>query len=412
MGTFVTAVTAYPLQTRTLADTARNLTSWPQVVSHVSPEFGGIATSVPRLARASLSVSRHHCPILGFCHGDELLQLSQEEREGVVLYPPDRTPWMSNLSLRGRFARAIQASNGLHIHGLWQTHSMVSAALAKRCKRPYIISAHGMLEPWALRQRRVRKALYAALIEIKRLQRAACLRALSHDEAGDYRRLGLTNPVAIVPNGIDLPGAVSPELFLESCPEARDKRVVLFLGRLHAKKGLLLLLKAWAQAVRSEDFHLVIAGPDSEGTRASLEALAAELGLTRSITFTGMLSAEKKWAALAASSLFVLPSYSEGFSVAILEALGSGVPVLATNKCHLPEIESFDCGLVVEPEVNAIAEALTSLLALSPEQAKAMGEGGIKLVKQKFETLIVGRQLAEVYDWLQGGSKPQTVEVI
>lgn len=163
---------------------------WLQVMSHLSPRYGGIAASVPGFARATEAASAHACPIVGFCEREELDQLPEEQRAGITVLPPDRLRWMVDTRLHKRLDKEVRGATGVHIHGLWETHCMMAARKARALKRPYIISAHGMLEQWALRHKRLKKALYAALIEIRAMKSAACLRALSADEVDDYRRLG------------------------------------------------------------------------------------------------------------------------------------------------------------------------------------------------------------------------------
>jgi glycosyltransferase involved in cell wall biosynthesis len=391
----------------------KNGGSWIQVLSRLNPQYGGIAISVPQLAVATEAQSRHECGIAAFCNQDEMIHLPMRQRQNVETFPPSGWQWVMDAGLRDRLKNTIRGASGVHIHGIWETHCLMTALAARACKRPYIISAHGMLEEWALRHKRLKKALYATLVETRNLQRAACLRALSIDEVNDYRRLGLTAPIALVPGGVDVDRTYSPELFWARYPHLRQKRVVLFLGRLHVKKGLNLLLESWAVVSKeARDLHLVIAGPDSEGTLASLERMVDELKLRSSVTFAGMLTGEHKWSALAAGSLFVLPSYSEGFSIAVLEALAARLPVLVTVPCHIPEVATHDCGWVIDPALQPLEHALQEFLSLSPSDATQMGTRGRELVRRRFAWSVVGSQMAQVYDWLQGGSKPSTVEIV
>jgi len=387
------------------------MSNWLQVLSHLSPRYGGIALSVPESARATEAHGSHACPIVGFCPREELDHLPADARLRAAVFPPDRMRWMVDAPLRNRLKNRILAAEGVHIHGIWETHCMIAARMARACNRPYIVSAHGMLEPWALRRKRIKKALYAALVETRGLQRAACLRALTEHEVNDYRRLGLTSPIAIVPSGIEPQTGVSADIFRAAYPQLAGKRIVLFLGRLHHKKGLHILLQAWARIAKAEDVHLVIAGPDSEDTLASLELLRDQLKLGSSVTFTGMLTGERKWSSLAAADLFVLPSFSEGFSIAVLEALSMGLPVIVTEPCHIPEVAIHNCGWVIQPALAPLADAIEEFLRLSPEEVTHFGERGRKLAAQRFNWSVVGKQMAEVYDWLQGGPKPGTVEI-
>ncbi len=178
------------------------------------------------------------------------------------------------------------------------------------------------------------------------------------------------------------------------------------------KKGMHLLLPAWAQAMRPEDAHLVVAGPDSENTLATLSRMRDDLKLHSSVTFTGMLAGNLKWSALAAASLFVLPSYSEGFSIAVIEAMGMGLPVMVTNACHIPEVATRNCGWVTEPEVDPLRRSLEQFFELSGDEAAQAGQRGKDFIEQRFRWPVVGKQMAEVYEWLGGGDRPHGVEIV
>jgi glycosyltransferase involved in cell wall biosynthesis len=390
--------------------TAKNSGSWLQVLSHIDPQYGGIALSVPQLSRATEAVGGPECPIAGFCDPNETMP--SDARNTVRHYSAHRMRWALDHSLRNRFRESIRAAHGVHIHGLWEPHCNVAAAAARACKRPYIISAHGMLDLWALRHKRVKKALYAALIEARNLQRAACLRALTLDEVEDYRRVGMGAPIAVVPTGVEVPTGITGDLFWESYPQLAGRRIILFLGRVHRKKGLDVLLEAWSRIPNpSDDVHVVIAGPD-DGHLPELKQAVEKLGLEHSVTFAGMLYGERKWSALRAASVFVLPSHSEGFSVAVLEALGMGLPVIVTDQCHFPEVKEQHCGWTIQPEIAQVEEALRDFLQLPPEEAVRMGERGRNLVEKRFTWSVIGQQMADVYAWLEGGPRPANVEVV
>lgn len=391
----------------------KRIASWLQVLSHLAPEYGGIATCVPQLARVTEAQGPFECPIVGFCSKEELDSLPIPLGFSVEAYPAQRARWLFDLPLRQRVKERIRASQGVHIHGLWEAHSMFSGGMARACKRPYVVSAHGMLDQWALRQKRLKKALYAAVVELNTLKGAACLHALTNDEVDDYRRLGLTNPIAVIPNGIEDPPTRSADLFFQEYPHLARKRIMLFLGRLHPKKGVNLLLRAWARwKTELGDAHLVIAGPDSEGTMAALQSATDELQLRSSVTFSGMRTGNQKWAAIAAASAFVLPSYSEGFSIAILEALAIGVPVMVTHCCHIPQVAAYDCGWVIPAECEPLEEAIGEFLRLSPDALTEMGRRGQRLAEANFRWPVIGGQMGEVYDWLAGGPEPRSVDIV
>lgn len=391
-------------------ESSERSSSWLQVVSHLDAKFGGIAALLPMFCAAAESEGARS-PVAGFCDSVEKENLAGP-RLDVTCVPASRILWNIDWRRRSHFKELIRGADGLHIHGIWETHCAVGASLAQRCRRPYILSAHGMLERWALQAKRLKKAVYATLIETDNLRRAACLRALTRAEVDDYRRIGLTNPVAVVPSGVAIPEGVSATAFREAYPQLADKRIVLFLGRLHTKKGLSMLVNAWARSASSfDDAHLVLAGPDFDGTRTRLEGLVDELGIRHQVTFTGMLAGSMKWSALAMASLFVLPSFSEGFSVAVLEAMGMGLPVIVTEGCNIPEVAETGCGWVIRPEQSAVEVAIEESLRLPAEDRLMMGERGRALVAQRFTWPEVGKQMAEVYRWVLGGPEPARVQI-
>jgi glycosyltransferase involved in cell wall biosynthesis len=270
-----------------------------------------------------------------------------------------------------------------------------------------------MLEPWALRSKRWKKKVYWSLLEKRNLEGARCLRALTRSEAEHYRDAGLRQPIVIIPNGVEVPAEICPEPFYDRYPQLRGRRLLLFLGRIHPKKGLALLCQSWASICRDyPDAQLILAGPDSEGTKVLLEAQISALGIESRVTFAGMLRGNEKWAALRAATVFLLPSYSEGFSIAVLEAMGAGIPVIVSRQCYFPEVETSGSGWVIEVEATSLSRALRECLALSASELAMLGTNGRRLVKSRFQWDVVGRQTADVIDWILGGSEPCSTEII
>lgn len=376
--------------------------TWLQVLSHVDPRFGGIAAVVPRIAEVT------GCDRLAFSRPGETPPPCDTP---LTHAPSGRLRWLLSPALRNRFREFFRSCSGVHIHGLWEEHAAITARLASSVNKPYIVAAHGMLDRWALRNKQLKKAIYAGLFERPALAGAACLQALTTEEVQNYRDFGLKNPIALIPHGVDLPERLCEEPFFDLYPELRGRRLVLFLGRVHYKKGLDILCTAWARLANSfDDAHLVIAGPDFENTRARIEHLAGSLGISRRLTFAGPLAGELKWSALAASRLFVLPSYSEGFSVAILEAMSAGRPVIASTACHFQEIAQVGAGWVVEPTARELESSLHTALATADSALSELGARGRRLVSERYTWKAVGRQLRELYGWLEGGSRPEYVQ--
>ena len=392
---------------------ASSLPSCLNITAHLDHAYGGLTTSLPDFCAALESTGRYQSPLGAFClPGEDTILTGAGLLESIV-FPSGRLRWMTDSRLRRSLSETIERATAVHIHGLWQEHGAVASQLAQELRKPYIFSAHGMLEPWALRSKRWKKKVYWSLFEKRNLEEARCLRALTRSEAEHYRDAGLRQPIAIIPNGVVVPSEISPEPFYHRFPQLLGGRILLFLGRIHPKKGLGLLCQSWAEICREcPDAHLVIAGPDSEGTKVLLEAQISALGVESRVTFAGMLRGIEKWAALRAAAVFLLPSYSEGFSVAVLEALGSGTPVIVSRQCYFPEIKTSGSGWVIEPEPTSLSSALRECLALSASDLATLGTNGRNLVKNRFQWDVVGRQTADVIDWILGGAEPPSTEII
>lgn len=384
---------------------------WIEAVSHLDPKYGGLSAAVPELSRAVAEEGRRALTLAGFCLPKEDYVPAAAREFAVTHLPLSRLEWLKHRRHAASLRQLLTDASGIHIHGLWQQSSAIAGPMARDLHKPYVISAHGMLESWAMAHKRWKKALYMSVSEGANLRGAACLHALTQAEAGDYRRIGLTNPVAVIPNGVTIPEHRSADDFWQEFPALRGKRVVLFLGRVHAKKGLDILCRAWAERRVDDDAHLVIAGPDFENTRQQIEDLVDSLHIRSSITFTGMLRGATKWGALAASTLFVLPSYSEGLSVAVLEAMGAGLPVLISEHCNLPEVNEHRCGWVIPAHVAALRAALGEALSASTSTLNELGTNGTVLVRERYSWPAIGRQMDALYSWLEGGKKPENVDL-
>ena len=321
----------------------------------------------------------------------------------------DGTPVPAGVDLLGPEADledAVFDAEVVHMHGLWQGHTRRGARAARRSGVPYVMTAHGHAEPWALRHKAWKKRAYTLVVEGKNLRRAACLHALSRPEIGHLRALAPRAPVCFVPNGVDLRpfDDLPPRAALEAeFPELAGRFVLLFLSRLHAKKGLDLLAGALA-AVRGDhpDLHVVVAGNDDGALAPFLDRIGAA-DLTDRVTVLGHVSGERARTVWGAADAFILPSYSEGFSMAILEALACRLPVVITTACHFPELAGAGGGIVVEPTADAVTAGLHDLLERSPAERADLGRRGRALVESHYTWDRQADRLAAVYRWAAGG---------
>ncbi len=307
------------------------------------------------------------------------------------------------------FEAAIRSADVVHLHGLWQVQTRRGARAARMARVPYLVAAHGMAEPWALRHKRWKKQIYLALIEAKNLRRASCLHALSRPEIGHLRQIAPWTPICFIPNGVDLNFAdrLPPRSILEGqYPELIGKTVLLFFGRVHKKKGLDLLAEAMGRlAPGHPELHLLLAGTD-HGAWAPLRDRMTELGLVERMTYVGHVSGERARQVWAAADLFILPSYSEGFSMAVLEALACRLPSLITTACHFPEAAQAGGAVVVAPDLIAVTEGLRDLLERTSDERRRLGEAGRRLVEDQYTWDRQAERLAAVYAWLTGGGVP------
>jgi poly(glycerol-phosphate) alpha-glucosyltransferase len=341
----------------------------------------------------------------------------------------------------------------VHNHGLWMYPGIVARKASAAAGAPLVISAHGMLDAWALRNSALKKRVAGWLFENRNLRQAACLHALCEAEAKSYRDYGLRNPICIIPNGIDVPeiGNQKPESGKQpwaGCVEP-GRKVLLYLGRIHPKKGLVNLLRAWAQIQRTEgrgqraEWILAIAGWDQGGHELELKQLATELAIPwadageesrkqkaestnqksnfsfsefqlsaflPSVVFLGPQFGDAKAACHVNCDAFILPSFSEGLPMVILEAWAYGKPVLMTPQCNLPEGFTANAAIQIEPTVESIVAGLNTLFQSSISDLQSTGSRGRALVAARFNWARCAREMVEVYRWLLGsGAKPKCV---
>jgi poly(glycerol-phosphate) alpha-glucosyltransferase len=335
----------------------------------------------------------------------------------------------------------------MHTHGLWQASSIAVLRHHERSGVPYVVSPRGMLDPWALANSGWKKKLAGTAFENRHLREAACLHALCDAEAEAMRAYGLRNPIAVVPNGVALPEAkqrsVQCSVFSVQPESHTQTKTLLFLGRLHPKKGLPEALRAWAEVTRGAEtgWKFVIAGWDQGGHEGELKRICSELGVPLAdipvaalaengklntehspVIFAGPAFGETKDALLRSVDAFILPSLSEGLPMSVLEAWAYGLPVLMTEECNLPEgfaaqaaikiaakrersrVTSDELGGGGVPVFRSTgaSEALRELMGMTDEGRATMGLRGRRLVEDRFTWPKVAAQMKEVYNWVLG----------
>lgn len=372
------------------------------VTGSASRLAGGLFNSVRRSA-VSLAEAGHSVAVLAL-DDDYATEDVANWAPLVPILAPRRGPAVLGYGAAIGMALREGAFDVVHQHGIWQAFSAQVSGWQRRTNGPVMISPRGMLDPWALRNSSWKKRVTGALYERRNLAAASCLHALNGSEADAMRTFGLTNPIAIIPNGADLPA------LRVSVPPAwwPGGKVLLFVGRLHPKKGAAELIEAFAHYRRAAPeaaavWTLVVAGWDDGGHEATLRAIVARHGIGDRVILPGPVFGDEKDAVLRNATAFVLPSYSEGLPMSVLEAWAYELPVFMTAECNLPDGFLAGAAAQIRPEPEALTEMLTELLAPSAaDRIKEMGQRGRALVSSKFAWPGIASRHVDVYRWMMG----------
>ena len=304
--------------------------------------------------------------------------------------------------LRTAAKELVGAADVVHGHGFYVGTNFLLGREARRQGRPLVYHSHGFFEPWILGRSRWKKQLVHWLFEDANFRHAKLWRALTSKEAGQIRAQGIDAPIVIAPVGINLAEfdriqPASGPLETPLVPKlAKSGPRAVFISRLHPKKGLDLLLPAWRALndVRRE-WELIIAGPDEGGHAATVDGEIRRLGLAETVRRVGKLSHESKIQLLKSADLFVLPSHSEGFPSAILEAMAARVPVLATRACNFPELFQAGGGWECDPEESSLRSALGAALGTADLERLQRGAAGRRLLEADYTWDSISRRLLD-----------------
>lgn len=302
----------------------------------------------------------------------------------------------------------------VHTQGIWLYTSHVNTKYCKTHNVPYMISPRGMLDPWILSQRSWKKKLGLFLYEQNHIDNSACINALAMSEYKAIRDFGYKKPIAVIPNGVYLPTENPPSE--TALPWEEDgRKSLLFLSRLHVKKGIENLLVAWSKLGREEkqDWKLIVAGePHDAVYKQKLNEMLAQFQLEKDVFFIGNQAGAGKDITFRSVDAFTLPSYSEGMPMSVLEAWSYKLPVLMTEFCNIPEGFEEKAALKMEPSVESTANGLKELFSLSDEERKTIGQNGLNLVEKKFTWETIASQMTEVYDWILNDKQSETPSTV
>lgn len=289
----------------------------------------------------------------------------------------------------------------VHLHGIWSLALHRCSVICRRVKIPYVIAPRGMLEPWSLQQKWLKKSIARWLYQDKDIKKAAALHATAESEAQHFRKLGFDNLVIISPNGVNVPNKYNP---VKHGKQIEQK--ILFVSRMHPKKGVLELVDAFSTCYTNSEqknnwtIELVytVNGEFEREYEKKVRERVTELGLENRFIFTGALSDDKKWVAYARADLFVLPTYSENFGIVVAEALWAGVPVITTKGTPWQELEEYKCGWWIDIGVDSLTSALKEAMSLDDIKRQEMGKRGRVLVEKKYTWDAVVKALVNGYE--------------
>lgn len=384
------------------------------IIENLDDSYGGPAKSVPYM-----------CKYLNEIGVDtKILSIQDKNNEKNAIVDDHKLHWETftynfyralrySISMKHYMEKLffISSNRIIHAHNLWNYICYLSLKISKKYDVPLVVSIRGSLYEWSIKQSRLKKSLAWFLFQKRVLQHASCIHVTEIRELEAVRGLGINSPIAIIPNGINLnefDNLESKIVAKQRLGLKPSKNYILFLSRLHPKKGIEFLIDGWIDlASRYQEWDLLIVGPEYDKKYVdSLKSVIASHSLSSRVIFTGMLEGQDRLSAFAASSLFVLPSFSENFGVAIAEAMASKLPVITTRGTPWEEIETFQAGWWVELNKSSINGALREALECDVNVLHQRGVNGFELIR-RYEWKFQAIKMKQIYKYiLEGGEKP------
>lgn len=389
-------------------------------VTSVGKYSFGLGQISVNLARAQLLLG-HDVKIWCLDSGENIIWATEthdfpaDRITGFRLFGPQKI-WFSPEMSKYSSSSAQGMFDIVHQHGIWTGISNSTLLFSRNKKAPTIIAPHGSLSKWALGVSKWKKKIALAVYERENLELASCLHATSENEIADFRNFGLNNPIAYIENGIQerhLSVCGNADRFREQNAVFPDKRILFFLSRISPKKGLTMLLEA-IYSIKDDfvDWQLIVAGIDEFNHKNDIESLIERLNLEDRVKIIGPLFGHAKSDAFAAAELFILPSYSEGSPMVVLDSLAAGVPVITTKASTWSDLTDHNCGWWTDISTSAIAIALREAVGMSAEELKQMGKQGKSLINSKYIWPQLAQKTIRLYDWLLGrDDKPDFVQL-
>lgn len=343
----------------------------------------------------------------------------QEQTFPAIGLGPVATGYGFRFGMPAAIYRLAREHDVVIIHGLWQYHSFATWRALHSTNIPYLVYPHGMLDPWFKHTyplKHLKKWAYWPWAEYRVLRDARAVLFTTEQERLRARHSFFLYQARekVVSYGTSVPPddpIRQREAFLDRFPHLRGQRIFLFLSRLHPKKGLDLLIEAFALVAHNDPLlHLVIAGPDQLGYKAALQQRCLALGIADRLTWTGMLTGELRWGAYRAAELFCLPSHQENFGVAVAEALACRLPVAIADTVNISsDVALAKAGLVHADTLAGTTNALRTWLLTDSVQRESMAIQALRLFRRKYDITSVADSLLEIlYELSSDSDSPQS----
>lgn len=364
---------------------------------------GGPSRSVPILAKG-LAMAGCDVTLMTLESDDMNLHILEDSRVKTIVLPSDcSTRYLESCVLNEKF-------DLIHSQGIWLPIYHKLSKVANRNHIKYLTMPRGDLEPWSLSQKALKKKIALALYQRSDINKACCIVATAEMEKDHLRGLGFNNPIAVIPNGID----VSEYKCRDISSLSTIKKQILFLSRIHPKKGIEVLIDTWEHLKDDyPDWRIIVAGNGEKEYIESLKEIIKLKSLDDCISIIPPVFGSKKYELYKESSLFVLPTYSENFGMVIAEAMSCGLPVVTTTGTPWLELNKEELGWCVDLSIENVERALRDALSLSVEELFSKGQKCSEYVNDKFNYISVANQTLQLYHWLkEGGETPSFLAVL
>lgn len=373
-----------------------------QVITDINQESGGPSYTVPAL-----------CTRLSDLNVDLELNVLGESVENnfnfKVLAHKRLMPRKLGVSpdLKRHLIKVANQNDIIHTHGLWMMPNIYPSSIVKKTGSKLVLTPRGMLSPWSLKRNGLLKKFVGYMGQYNTIMSADCLHVTAESEYQDARSFGYKGAISVIPNGVDFNDKALTSNFID-----KKQKKIIFISRVHPKKGIELLLKAWSNlSAKYQDWELIVCGPGDADYVDKIKSLIAENPDSRA-SYQEPVYGEEKEEFYSSASIFVLPTFNENFGVVVAEALSYAVPVIVSKGAPWGKVIEKDCGWWIDNDVDVLTKTLNEAIELPKERLFEMGMKGREWMMEDFSWEMIGNKMLQTYQWLQNpGDKPDFIRL-